>query len=278
MPNILQRFSLAVPLALAVGVPFVLTSESTESLRGSVGSMFATETPPSAAATGITDPEVSRLLSLSEQQLSAPVAGTERPTPVASLEGVLRFDITPQWIMDNWPHVATTRNEGGMDGLRVPLVTGTTSESVAGSLTYYFDAQHVVQRIALDGITGDERNLVGLVTRVYHLTPEPQAGVGIYVSKWNGEPTSAVDPATAVGHCRESVPEVRVLTGTKPTESLLRVESALQSPPATCSGQGRIYRRANAALKGHQALRHVLTPRRGFSCRCARPGPDCFGR
>jgi hypothetical protein len=192
MSNTWQRFSLAVPLALAVGVPFVMTSESTESLRGSVSSMFAGETPPSAAATGITDPDVSRLLSLSEQQLSAPAAGAERPTPVASLEGVLRFDITPQWIMDNWPHVATTRNEGGMDGLRVPLVTGTTSESVAGSLTYYFDPQRVVQRIALDGVTGDERNLVGLVTRVYHLTPEPQAGVGIYVSKWNGEPTSAL--------------------------------------------------------------------------------------
>lgn len=192
MPNILQRFSLAVPLALAVGVPFVLTSESTEPLRGSVGSWFTSEVPPNAAATGITDPEVSRLLSLSEQQLSNPVAGTERPTPVASLEGTLRFDITPQWIMDNWPHVATTRNEGGMDGLRVPLVTGTSPESVAGSLTYYFDAQRVVQRVALDGITGDERNLVGLVTRVYHLQPEPQAGVGIYVSKWNGEPTSAL--------------------------------------------------------------------------------------
>ena len=113
MPNILQRFSLAVPLALAVGVPFVLTSESTESLRGSVGSMFTSEVPPGAAATGITDPEVSRLLSLSEQQLSTPVAGTGRPTPVATLEGALRFDITPRWIMDNWPHVSTTRKEGG---------------------------------------------------------------------------------------------------------------------------------------------------------------------
>lgn len=192
MPNILQRFSLIVPLALAVGVPFVLMSESTESLRGSVGSWFAAESPPSVASEGITDPEVSRVLSLSEQQLSTPVAASTRPTPAASLEGALRFDITPQWIMDNWPHVATTRNEGGMDGLRVPLVTGTQADSVAGSLTYYFDSQRVVQRIALDGITGDERGIVNLVTRVYHLQPEPQAGVGIYVSKWNGEPTSAL--------------------------------------------------------------------------------------
>ncbi len=41
MTNLFQRFSLAIPLALAIGVPYLLTSESTESMRGTVGSWFA---------------------------------------------------------------------------------------------------------------------------------------------------------------------------------------------------------------------------------------------
>ncbi|MHB8970982.1 MAG: DUF6690 family protein [Pirellulaceae bacterium] len=192
MSKLFQRFSLAVPLALSIGVPYMLTSESTESMRGTVGSWFASAPSPGKSAQGIVDPEVSRLLSLSEQQLTQPAPAAARVTPVANLEGVLRFDITPQWIMDNWPRVATTRNEGGLDGLRVPLITGTRPEDVAGSLTYYFDKQRVVQRIALDGVAGDDRNLVTLVTRSFQLQPEPQAGVGIFVSKWNGEATSAL--------------------------------------------------------------------------------------
>ncbi len=111
---------------------------------------------------------------------------------MAALEGVLRFDITPRWVMDNWPHVSTTRTDGELDGLRVPLITGTRPQDVAGSLTYYFDKQRVVQRIALDGVVGDDRHLVSVATRVFHLQPEPQAGVGIFVSKWNGEATSAL--------------------------------------------------------------------------------------
>jgi hypothetical protein len=196
MSNLFQRFSLAVPLALSIGVPYVLTSESTESMRGTVGSWFAAAPIQGASAEGsaeeIVDPDVRRLLSLSEQQLTRQAPAAARVTPVANLEGVLRFDITPQWIMDNWPHVATTRNEGGLDGLRVPLVTGTRPTDVAGSLTYYFDKQRVVQRIALDGVAGDDRQFVAIVTRAFQLQPEPQAGVGIFVSKWNGEATSAL--------------------------------------------------------------------------------------
>ena len=193
MKNLFQRFSLAVPLALAIGVPYLLTSESTESMRGTVGSWFASDQDDVTPVAGITDPEVGRALALSDRSTAAEQA--PRPvtaTPVATLEGVLRFDITPRWIMDNWPHVSTTRTDGELDGLRVPLITGTRPQDVAGSLTYYFDKQRVVQRVALDGVVGDDRHLVSVVTRVFHLEPEPQAGVGVFVSKWNGEATSAL--------------------------------------------------------------------------------------
>ncbi|MHB0955969.1 MAG: DUF6690 family protein [Pirellulaceae bacterium] len=192
MSNLFRRFSLSVPLALSIGVPYLLTSESTESLRGTVGSWFTTAPRPSDSVEGIADPDVGRLLSLSEQPLAHSAPATARVTPVANLAGVLRFDITPQWIMDNWPHIATTRSEGGLDGLRVPLITGIRPEDVVGSLTYYFDKQRIVQRVALDGVTGDDRQLVAVVTQTFQLQPDPQAGVGIFVSKWNGEATSAL--------------------------------------------------------------------------------------
>ena len=103
---------------------------------------------------GITDPDVGRALALSDRRRTEQAPRSATATPVATLEGVLRFDITPRWVMDNWPHVSTTRTDGELDGLRVPLITGTRPQDVAGSLTYYFDKQRVVQRIALDGSRG----------------------------------------------------------------------------------------------------------------------------
>ena len=104
---------------------------------------------------------------------------------------MLRFDIAPRWVLEHWPYVATTREEGGLDGLRVPLLTGTRPHDVAGSLTYYFDPQQRVQRIALDGVVGDERHLVSVVTRLFPLQPQPAPGVSLFVATWNGKPTSA---------------------------------------------------------------------------------------
>jgi hypothetical protein len=192
MSNVFQRFSLAIPLALAVGVPYVLTSESTESVRGTVGSWFTGSADEVTPVEGITDPEVGRTLALTQRSTAVKPQQPATATPRVTLEGVLRFDITPRWVMENWPQVSTTRAEDQLDGLRVPLVTGTQPQDVAGSLTYYFDKQRVVQRIALDGVVGDDRHLVTVVTRTFHLEPEPQAGVGVFVTKWNGQATSAL--------------------------------------------------------------------------------------
>ncbi len=192
MANAFQRLSLAVPLALAIGVPFLLTSESTEPLRGSFTSLWSGDQAAAPAIEGIDDPRVQRALALCEQGVQWQPSTPATTTPVANLEGILRFDITPRWVLDNWPQVATTRADNDLDGLRVPMISGTRPHDVAGSLTYYFDKQHVVQRIALDGIVGDDRNLVSIVTRLYQLQPEPQVDARVFVSKWNGRPTSAL--------------------------------------------------------------------------------------
>jgi hypothetical protein len=71
-------------------------------------------------------------------------------------------------------------------------VTGTKRDDLAGSLTYYFDRNHRVQRLTFDGYTGDHRKLVALVSRYYGVRSEPTLGAGMFVARWNGRPTSVV--------------------------------------------------------------------------------------
>jgi hypothetical protein len=105
---------------------------------------------------------------------------------------VLRFDISPPWVTGRWPRVTTVLAEQGLEGLRVPLVTGMNVDDLAGSLTYYFDRYHRVQRLAFDGYTGDERRLLSLIVQHYGLQPEPTLDAAMYVARWNGKPSSVV--------------------------------------------------------------------------------------
>jgi hypothetical protein len=107
------------------------------------------------------------------------------PTHAASLpslDEVLRFDRTVEWVMQRWPRVSTGLTYLQLQGYRVPLVTGTGLSDVAGSLTYYFNAGQQVQRITLRGTTGDPGGLVSLVAGRYRfarrLTNDP--GVVLY--------------------------------------------------------------------------------------------------
>lgn len=86
------------------------------------------------------------------------------------LAEVLRFDVSPGWIMARWPRVSTALAYLELHGYRVPLVTGTTPGDLAGSLTYYFNAQQQVQRIVFHGTTGDVRNVVTLLVTQYGFT------------------------------------------------------------------------------------------------------------
>lgn len=110
----------------------------------------------------------------------------------ADFSEVFRADITPQWVTQRWPRVSTVTAELGLEGLRVPLVSGTRIDDVAGTLTYYFNQYHQVQRVAFDGFTGDERRLLTMLTAVYGLKPEPTLDAGMYVSRWNATPTSVL--------------------------------------------------------------------------------------
>ncbi len=86
---------------------------------------------------------------------------------------VLRFDLTPNFVAQRWPRVTTSLHELNLQGFRVPLVTGTDPDDLAGSLTYYFNHQRQLQRITFAGTTGDYRRLLQLLTAHYGFVSRP---------------------------------------------------------------------------------------------------------
>ena len=172
-------------LMLAAGGPVTLFSGS-DLLGGMKRSWFAGQ-----AATTAVAPQQSNSVPLSGTPADVylarvPTSTGETPvppgtaadaTPMPSLAEVLRFDVTVEWVMQRWPRVSTGLPHLQLQGYRVPLVTGTTVADLAGSLTYYFNAQQRVQRITFRGTTGNPSVLVSLLTSRYHfarrLTNDP---------------------------------------------------------------------------------------------------------
>jgi hypothetical protein len=120
--------------------------------------------------------------------IPAPVAallpGTEQNVEgpaVQDLAEVLRFDVTPEWILRRWPRVSTIQAQLELQGYRVPLVTGTGEGDLAGALTYYYNAQHQVQRITFKGTTGDPHNLLAFVAGRLQFVWRPTNDPGLTV-------------------------------------------------------------------------------------------------
>ena len=121
---------------------------------------------PSAAAAPMGTPIADS--TLTPAPLATASAGDGASVPVRGVAQVFRFDVTPEWIVRSWPQVSTGLAQVQLQGYRVPLVTGTTENDLAGSLTYYFNAQQQVVQIAFHGTTGDVRNLLALLSNRYH--------------------------------------------------------------------------------------------------------------
>lgn len=117
--------------------------------------------------------------------------------PIYALREVLRFDISPNWVPQRFQRVSTVLAEQQLDGLRVPLITGTTPSDLAGTLTYYFDRYKRVQRVTVHGVTGDPSRFIAELQHAYQLQQQPSLGGGLYLLKWNGRPTSVVYTAPA---------------------------------------------------------------------------------
>lgn len=113
--------------------------------------------------------------------------------PAVELSEALRFDITPGWVMTRWPRVSAGLAELQLQGYRVPLVTGTAEDDLAGALTYYFDPRQQVARITFRGTTGNAGKLIEFLVQRYRfarrLTNNPQI-VRFEVGGPRGQPYS----------------------------------------------------------------------------------------
>ncbi len=107
---------------------------------------------------------------------------------VNDLREVIRFDISPDWVLQRFSRVSTVLADLKLEGLRVPIVTGIRADDMAGTLTYYFDHQSKLQRCTFHGFTGDPTKLVQTMTGNYGLTAEPALEAGVYTKRWNGTP------------------------------------------------------------------------------------------
>jgi hypothetical protein len=202
-----RKFMLPLVVATAAGGPYLLMEEnwSQSAFQMLDGAITADDTPagdPPATipvTAGMPLPDFRSEFSFgsdAQYPRTDPDANLAGP-PVGHLGEVLRFDITPQWVTARWPRVTATLAEQGLEGLRVPVVTGTNLDDLAGSLTYYFNRLHQLQRLTFEGYTGDERRLVSIVTQHYGLQPEPTLDAGMYVARWNNRPSSMLRVARA---------------------------------------------------------------------------------
>lgn len=116
----------------------------------------------------------------------APEPVLEGP-PVQDLAEVLRFDVSTGWVMSRWARVSTGMAQLQLQGYRVPLVTGTAKDDLAGSLTYYFNPQQQVQKITFNGTTGDVTKLVRLLTTRHSFVRRLANDSGLFVYEVPGE-------------------------------------------------------------------------------------------
>jgi hypothetical protein len=107
--------------------------------------------------------------------------------PVQDFSEIFRFDLNKSAIQQRWKRISTNpadfRNE--LSGMRVPLVTGTNSWDLHGSLTYYFDTHQHLQRITFRGWTGNPQKLLNWLTSQYQFKPQPTTLAGFYLGETN---------------------------------------------------------------------------------------------
>jgi hypothetical protein len=156
---------LMVPLVAAVGGPLAYFK-------------FVDHGKPPAAATAATatagepghEPALTDAASGTALAISGSPAAPRTDFKVHDAGSVFNFEITPEWILARWPSVSTGLAQLQLEGYRVPLVTGTSQQDLAGALTYYFDAKQRLQRINFVGVSGDPRPLIGLLSDRFHMT------------------------------------------------------------------------------------------------------------
>lgn len=179
-----------VMLAAAVGVPYLATNGP------NIDGLFPASSPTAAPSPQLTEqnllaqlpkqkarPQLSQGPGASLYPVETPLEGLT----VMSLSEVFNFNVTKEWVYQNWSRKSTALSELGLFGIRVPLVTGTQLHDLAGSLTYFFGNDGRVHRISFRGTTGDTTHLVMLLAQQYGLQRQatPIAGEQLFQIRRN---------------------------------------------------------------------------------------------
>jgi hypothetical protein len=205
----IKRLMFISVMMSAVGVPYMLSASSDwwSAFKSRFSSSSTAAAPANPDAAGGTQPSTFGGVPLpGGPHKEGPIEGYGR----YDLAELLRFDGSPEWVMQHWPRVTVGLAEPELQGYRIPLVTGTAEDDVAGSLTYYFDKNQRVKMVHLRGTTGNPHKLIGLVTQQYGLVRQPASdpSLQLYQLKWNGKPTSELRVRTA-GVLRSDQPFTR---------------------------------------------------------------------
>lgn len=191
-------------LGTALGTPYVLfETESGTQLRQAVAPELPSQNPSPQNDWGDLGPDSSPKPNVPYPQIEpnrqAPQGANwiSAVQPPIDLRQVIRFDIPPDFVYQNFPRVSTVLSDLSFDGLRVPLVSGTQAYDVAGSLTYYFDVNKSVRRIQFQGVTGDPGPLTQLMIQHFRLTPQKSLGGQLLTMSWNNRVTSFIHIAPA---------------------------------------------------------------------------------
>jgi hypothetical protein len=170
-------------LVASVAVPYVLLDEQ---LAGTVRESWD-------RLLGSVEEEKDEVFSALHAANYSPASGKPGHVAPTPIEHVFRFDLTPQWVSSRWPRVSTVAgSDPDQLGMRVVLVTGTQPDDIAGSLTYYFDRHHQMQRITFTGLTRDPRRLLTTVVTPYRLRSQPTTDAAYYVGGDPKNPSSEV--------------------------------------------------------------------------------------
>ncbi len=204
MPILNKPLTAALLLAGAAGGPYVLyetdAGQAARSTANQAIGLNPTAGPGPAAGSSANNSWWGSTSDSSTGTAASQAAPVLSVTQINSLAEVLRFDIPPAWVMQNFPNVNTGVGDMNLDGFRVPLITGTRPDDLVGTLTYYFDRFQRVQRINLHAVTGDPTRIGAELQRNYRLQQQPALGGGLYTTTWNGTPTSIlhITPATVI--------------------------------------------------------------------------------
>jgi hypothetical protein len=161
----LKKSVLLMAVASSAGFPYLLSSKPTEPSAQSTATAYSSAAGEQAGPAGRGSAMAS--------QMPVSLTPDDARIDVQPLAAVFRFDITSGWILSQWSRVSTGLADLDLHGYRVALVSGTGEGDLAGSLTYYFNAQQRLQRITFQGSTGDARQLVAYMTAVHGLKGEP---------------------------------------------------------------------------------------------------------